>query len=543
MTPKRLGKIILLSVFVILSGCLLFSCENSGGSAGTADKVNKLTEQVEKLNARVDELGRKLDDLSKDVVTPVKGGKLVVCQPGEPPGLDPTANTAAAIDRVVYANIYEGLIKVNSEGQFIPGLATQWTVSADGKTYTFYLRKGVKFHNGESFNANVAKWNLERAKAEGTVNPHPEFFRGIEKIETPDNATLIVSLKDVDALFIAHMAEGDAVMLPQKGYENAKSQPIGTGPFKFVEWVRGDRVEMVRFDGYWNPKLPYLDQVTFKFIGDASAQIAALKAGDIDVLGWISAPESAAELSRDKRFKVYAGATTGEVIMSTNNKAKPFDNKLVRQAMAHAIDRKTVVELVMFGYGTPIGSHWSPTTPYYRDLTGKFNYDPQKAKELLKQAGYPDGFEATIKLPAIYSYSRRAGEVIADMLAAVGIKLKIEIAEWPYWLERIYKQREYQLTMIGHVEAWDIGIYANPNYYFQYDSQEFRDAYAKALKAPNEADKAKWFGRCQEIIAEDAVNGYLFSAPNLPAMKAEVMNWWENYPTIALDVTEVWLKK
>jgi peptide/nickel transport system substrate-binding protein len=159
------------------------------------------------------------------------------------------------------------------------------------------------------------------------------------------------------------MAEGDAVMLPQKGYEQAKSQPVGTGPFKFVKWVRGDRVEMVRFDGYWNPKLPYLDQVTFKFIGDASAQIAALKAGDIDVLGLISAPESAAELSRDKRFKVYAGATTGEVIMSTNNKAKPFDNKLVRQAMAHAIDRNNVIELVMFGYGTPIGSHWSPTTP------------------------------------------------------------------------------------------------------------------------------------------------------------------------------------
>lgn len=543
MTKNRFVKMMRLSFLVILSGFFLFSCERPGGPAGDTDRLNKIAEQVEMLTAKVDKLSQRLDELSKKMAAPVRGGKLVVAQPGEPPGLDPTANTAAAIDRVVYANIYEGLIKVNREGQFVSGLATQWTASSDGKIYTFYLRKGVKFHNDESFNAQVAKWNLERAKAEGTVNAHPEFFRGIEKIETPDDATLIVTLKEVDALFIAHMAEGDAVMLPTKGYEQAKSQPIGTGPFKFVKWVRGDRVEMVRFDGYWNPQLPYLDQVTFKFIGDASAQIAALKAGDIDVLGWISAPESAAELSRDKRFKVYAGATTGEVIMSTNNKAKPFDNKRVRQAMAHAIDRDTVIELVMFGYGTPIGSHWSPATPYYKDLTGKFPYDPQKAKELLKQAGYPDGFEATIKLPAIYSYSRRAGEVIADMLKAVGINLKIEIVEWPYWLERIYKQKEYQLTMIGHVEAWDIGIYANPNYYFQYDSQEFRDAYAKALKAPNEAEKAKWFGRCQEIIAEDAVNGYLFSAPNLPAMKAEVMNWWENYPTIALDVTEVWLKR
>jgi len=475
--------------------------------------------------------------------TPQKGGNLVVCQPAEPPGLDPTANTAAAIDRVVYANIYEGLVKVDRNGQFIPGLATSWQVSPDGKTYTFNLRKGVKFHNGEPFSAQDAKWNLERAAAESTVNAHPEYFRGIVKIETPDENTLILYLKDVDALFIAHLAEGDAVMLPMKGYENAKSNPIGTGPFQFVKWVRGDRVEMTRFVGYWNPALPYLDNVTFKFIGDASAQIAALKAGDIDVIGYIAAPESAMEMSKDPRFKVYAGTTTGEVIMSTNNKAKPFDNKLVRQAMAYAIDRQAVIDLVMFGYGTPIGSHWSPSTPYYVDLTQKFAYNPEKAKALLAQAGFPNGFEATIKLPAIYSYSRRAGEVIADQLAQVGIKLNIEIVEWGQWIERIFKKKEYQLTMIGHVEAWDIGIYANPDYYFQYDSQEFRDAYANALKAPNEEEKAKWFGRCQEIIAEDAVNGYLFSAPSLPVMKAKVMNWWENYPTIALDCTEVWWEK
>ena len=475
--------------------------------------------------------------------TPVKGGSLIVCQPAEPPGLDPTGNTAAAIDRVVFANIFEGLIKVNSKGQFVPGLATKWGVSSDGKVYTFALRKGVKFHNGEPFNAQVAKWNIERAKGEGTTNPHPEYFRGIVKIDTPDDYTLALTLKDVDALFIAHMAEGDAVMLPMKGYENTKSNPIGTGPFKFIKWARGDHVEMVRFDGYWNPEVPLLDKVIFKFIGDASAQIAALKAGDIDVIGYIAAPESAMEMSKDKRFKVFSGTTTGEVIMSTNNKAKPFDNKLVRQAMAYAIDRQAVVDLVMFGYGTPIGSHWSPSTPYYVDLTEKFAYNPKKAKELLAKAGYPNGFEATIKLPAIYSYSKRAGEVIADMLGKVGIKLKIEIVEWGQWIERIFKKKEFQLTMIGHVEAWDIGIYANPEYYFQYDSQEFRDAYAKALMAPNEAEKAKWFGRCQEIIAEDAVNGYMFSAPSLPVMKAGVMGWWENYPTIALDCTQVWLKK
>ena len=474
---------------------------------------------------------------------PAKGGALTVCQPAEPPGLDPTANTAAAIDRVVYANIFEGLVKVDSNGGFLPGLANGWQVSADGRVYTFNLRKGVVFHNGEAFDSNVAKWNLERAAVPENGNPHPDYFNGIETIETPDSHTLVIRLKTVDALFIAHMAEGDAVMLPMAGHAEARSTPIGTGPFKFVKWVRGDRVEMARFDGYWNPFLPYLDRVTFRFISDPAAQIAALKAGDIDVIGSVAAPESAMMLEKDSRFKVYAGTTTGEMIMSTNNRAAPFDNRLVRRAMAHAIDRQAVVELVMFGYGTPIGSHWSPSTPYYKDLTGLFPYDPDKARTLLAAAGYPDGFSATLKLPAIYSYSKRAGEVIADMLSQVGIDLTIEIVEWGQWIDRIFKKKEYQLTMIGHVEAWDIGIYARPDYYFQYDSQPFRDAYARALEAPDEKEKAKWFGRCQQIIAEDAVNGFLFSLPSLPVMKSDVMGWWENYPTIALDCTAVWLKQ
>lgn len=475
--------------------------------------------------------------------TPQSGGHLILCVGDEPPGLDPTSSASAAIDRVVYANIMEGLVKVDRNGQFVPGLATKWEASPDGKVYTFHLREGVRFHNGEPFNAQVAKWNLERSAAEETKNAHPDFFRVITNIETPDDNTLKVTLAEVDALFITHMAEGDAVMLPMKGFENMAAEPVGTGPFKFSKWIRGDSVEMVRNDSYWNPQLPYLDKVTYRFIKDPSAQVAALKAGDVDLLGWLLAPELAANIAKDKRFKVSAGATTSEVIMATNNKAKPFDSKLVRQAMAYAIDRQTVIDLVMAGYGTIIGSHWPPVTPYYQDMTQRFPYDPEKAKQLLADAGYPDGFEATIKVPAIYPYSLRAGEVIADMLRQVGIKLKIEIVEWGVWLDRIYKQKDFELSLIGHAEAWDIGIYANPDYYFQYNSPVFQEAYAKALKAPNEAEKTKWFARCQEIVAEDAVNGFLFLSPALAAMKVELMNWWKDYPTVALDCSEVWWKK
>ena len=375
MAKKRLRKLISLSIFVILAGMFLYSCEKPEPPAEVTEGVNALNQRVDKLTERVDQLTKQMSDLSQQIAemvdkfaAPIRGGSLVVCQPAEPPGLDPTANTAAAIDRVVWSNVFETLTKVNDQGQLIAGLAKRWDISPDGRVYTFYLQEGVTYHNGESFTAEVAKWNLERAKSENTVNPHPEYFRVIESIETPDDATLKVVLKDVDALFLIHMAEGDASMLPMKGYEKTKSHPIGTGPFQFVKWVQGDRVELTRFDGYWNPELPYLDKVTFRFIPDPNAQAAALKAGDIDVIGWIGSPETALELAKDKRFKVLAGASTSDVILSTNNKAKPFDNLKVRQAMAHAIDRKMILDLGMSGFGTPIGSHWSPAAPYYVDL-------------------------------------------------------------------------------------------------------------------------------------------------------------------------------
>jgi peptide/nickel transport system substrate-binding protein len=536
--------------FILLASLLalvFISCEGEKPSVDIK-RLEKLEQQSYELGKKVDQLSIQLEEIKAQIAklvvkAPVSGGNLVICVGDEPPGLDPTASASAAIDRVVYSNIFEGLVKTDRNGKLVPGLAVKWDVSGDGKSYTFHLRKEVSFHNGEPFNAQVAKWNLERNAAEGTKNAHPEFFRIIEKIETPDDFTLKLTLKDVNSLFLVYMAEGDSVMLPMKGFENTAAQPIGTGPFRFAEWKRGDSVVMERNPKYWNPQLPYLDKVTYRFIKDPSAQVAALRAGDVDILGWLLAPELAMDIAKDKRFKVLSGASTSEVVMSTNNKAKPFDNILVRQAMAYAIDRKTVIELVMSGYGTVIGSHWPPVTPYYKDMAGLFPYDPKKAKDLLSKAGYPNGFDATIKLPAIYPYSRRAGEVVADMLGQIGIKLKIEIVEWGFWLDRIFKQKEFELSMIGHAEAWDIGIYANPNYYFQYDSQEFRDAYTQALRAPTEEEKAKWFGRCQELIAEDAVNGFLFLSPSLSAMKTELMNWWKDYPTIAMDCTEVWWNK
>ena len=211
--------------------------------------------------------------------------------------------------------------------------------------------------------------------------------------------------------------------------------------------------------------------------------------------------------------------------------------------MAYAIDRKALIKGAMSGYGVPIGSHMDPGNPYYIDLTSVYPYNPEKAKQLLKEAGYPNGFEAVIKLPERYVYAKRTGEIIADMLGQVGIQLKIELIEWGQWIDRVFKNADYDLTVIGHGEPFDINIYANPKYYYRYDSSKFQETLKKAEMEANPKVRKELYIACQKIITEDAVNGFLFVLASLPTMKKEVMNWWKDYPMTAQDVSEVWIQK
>ena len=474
---------------------------------------------------------------------PVRGGSLMIAQGVEPPGLDPTTATSAAIPRVVYSNVLEGLVKIDRNGQIVSGLAKDYKISKDGKEYTFILNKGVKFHDGKPFDAEDVKSTFERLMDSKAGIAHPEYYKDIDAVQVVDSHTIKIRLKNVNSMFLFNLARGDSIIVSKQGADKLKSEPIGTGPFKFVEWVRGDHVTLARFEGYFKRDLPYLDKVTFKFIGDPSAQIATLKAGDIDVIAYDVSPENAALLEKDPKFRVFNGYTTTKVIMSINNSRKPFDDVRVRRAMAYAIDRNAIIKGAISGYGVPIGSHMDPGNPYYVDLTSTYPYNPEKAKQLLAEAGFPNGFEAVIKLPERFAYAKRSGEIITDMFSQVGIKLKIELLEWGQWLDRVFKNADYDLTVIGHAEPFDISIYANPKYYFRYDSPKFQETLKKAEMEPNPKVRKELYIACQKIITEDAVNGFLFVLPSLPTMKKEVMNWWKNYPMTACDVTEVWIAK
>ncbi|MBM4324414.1 MAG: ABC transporter substrate-binding protein [Deltaproteobacteria bacterium] len=474
---------------------------------------------------------------------PIYGGSLTVAQGVEPPGLDPTTATSAAIPRVVYGNVLEGLVRIDRNGKIIPALASKYTISKDGKEYTFLLKKGVKFHDGKSFDAEDVKFTFGQLMDPQVAIANRRYYQDIESIEVVDPHTIKFKLKNVNSMFLFNLARPDSIIINKQTADRLKAAPVGTGPFRFVEWIRGDRILLSKFEEYHRKGLPYLEKATFKFIGDPSAQIAGLRAGDIDVIGYDVSPENALLLEKDPKFKVFNGYTTTEVILSTNNSRKPFNDVRVRRAMAHAIDRSALIKGVMSGYGTPIGSHMDPGNPYYIDLTSTYPFNPEKAKQLLTEAGYPNGFEAVIKVPERFAYAKRSGEIITDMLSKVGIQLKIELTEWGQWIDRVLRNADFDLTVIGHSEPFDIDIYANPKYYFRYDNPKFQETLKKAEMEPNPKLRRELYIALQKMITEDAVNGFLFVMPSLPTMKKEVMNWWKDYPMTAQDVTEVWIQK
>ena len=456
----------------------------------------------------------------------------------EPPHMDPTSAAAGAIDSVLYSNVFEGLTRFGPDGSVNPGLAKSWDISEDGLTYTFHLNEGVMFHDGSTMDAEDVKFSLDRARAEDSANAQKALFGSIASVDVVDPATVKVMLSEPNGSFLFNMAWGDAVIVAPESIENIKQQPIGTGAFKFTNWVQGDNITLEKNASYWGTPAK-LDKVTFKFISDPTAAFAAVMAEDVDVFSGFPAPENLPQFEADARFQVIVGNTEGETILSTNNKMPPFDNVKVRKAMAHAIDRQAIIDGAMFGLGTPIGTHFAPHHPDYVDLTGNSAYDPEMAKALLAEAGFADGFKTTLKLPPP-SYARRGGEIIAAQLRAVGIEAEISNLEWAQWLEQVFRGKDFGLTIVSHTEPFDIGIYARPDYYFQYDNPAFQELNTKLSTETDPAMRTDLVGQMQRMISEEYVNGYLFQLATPTIAKTGVTGLWKDAPTQATDLTGVY---
>lgn len=456
----------------------------------------------------------------------------------EPPVLDPTAGAAAAIDEITYSNIFEGLVKFGEDGSINPGLANAWKIDPFGLIYTFELRKGVKFHDGTDFDANDVKFSLDRIAAEDSANAQKALYASILGVEVVDSHTVRIELQEPTGSMLFNLAWGDAVIVAPESVENNATNPVGTGPFKFSKWNKGDSVEIVKNDDYWGVPAK-LNKATFKFISDPTAAFAAVMAEDIDAFPGFPAPEILDQLNADPRFEVIVGGTEGETILSTNNQAEALKDVRVRKAIAHAIDRQAIIDGAMFGYGTPIGTHFAPHHPDYVDLTGQSAYAPELSKALLAEAGYADGLTLRMKLPPP-SYARRGGEIIAAQLREVGIQTEVSNLEWAGWLEEVFKGKDYDLTIVSHTEPFDIGIYGRDSYYFQYSSDEFKTLLGMLNSATDPDERSALTKALQRKIADDYVNGYLFQLARTSVQNAKLKGLWRNSPTQANDLTKAY---
>ena len=453
----------------------------------------------------------------------------------EPPGLDPTTAPAAAIGQMTHYTIYEGLTKINEDNSVTPLLAESFSFSPDIKTLTFKLRPNVTFQDGAPFSSADVKAAFERYGAKDSTNKDKAFFASIAEIDTPDPLTVALHFNEPSLLALYHLGTETAVVIDAKSAPTAATAPVGTGPYKFGAWTTGASLTLDKWDGFRDAAKVPLAHATFRFISDPAAQVTALLAGDVDAFANLQNVQALGQFKDNQKFQTLIGLTEGKTILSINNKRKPLDDVRVRQAIAHAIDRKAVIDGAMDGLGAPIGSHMTPNDQGYVDLTGLYPDDPEKAKALLKEAGVTTPLDLTLILPPP-AYARQGGEIIAAQLAEVGINAKIQNVEWAQWLSGVYKDKNFDLTIISHVEPLDIGIYANPNYYFQYDSQAFRDIYAKVTSAPDVDALKAALGDAQKKIAEDSVNGFLFAYPNVTVADAGLKGLWKNAPLSATDL-------
>jgi peptide/nickel transport system substrate-binding protein len=453
----------------------------------------------------------------------------------EPTGLDPTAGAASAIGEVVHYNIFETLTKIEPDGSTKPLLAQSWSVTPDNKTWAFRLKPGVKFHNGEPFNAETVKFSFERALAPGSVNKDKAVFANIVNIASTDEHTVIVTQKNPNPDLLFQLGQTTASIVEPKSAAANNTQPVGTGPYKLEGWNKGASVVLSRWDGYRDAKAVKLRRVTIRFISDTAAQVAAMLSGDVDVFPRVAAARSLAQFQNDKRFQVLIGGSRSKTILAINNKRKPLDDVRVRRAIAMAIDRKAVIEGAADGFGTPIGSFYVPGAPGYVDLTAVNAFAPDQSRALLKEAGVSTPLELSIKLPPT-PYARQGGEVIAAQLAKVGINAKLENVEWAQWLSGVYAQKAYDLTVIAHVEPLDFGNFARPGYYWNYESSQFNELWDRINTTADPAQRNKLLADAQRLVADDAVAAYLYQPTWITVGKAGLKGIWKDAPILANDL-------
>jgi len=454
----------------------------------------------------------------------------------EPPGLDPTAGAASAIAEIVQYNILETLTKINADGSVTPLLAESWEVSPDLRTYTFRLRKGVKFSNGEPFTAQTVKFSFERAAGEKSTNKDKRTFAAMESVRPVDEHTVVIINKEPDPDFLFYMGQATAVLIEPKSADGNNATPVGTGPYVLERWNKGSSISLRASPGYRNAGAIRIKRATFRFISDPAAQVAAVLSGDIDAFVRVT-PRGAAQFKTNSRLQTILSGSRAKTVLAINNAKKPLNDVRVRRAISAAIDRKAVIAGAGDGFGVPIGSHYVPGAAGYVDTTGINPYNPDKARALLKEAGVATPLELSLVLPPP-PYARQGGEVIVAQLAKVGITAKVQNVEWAQWLANTYGgAHNYDLTIVSHVEPFDLVNFTKPDYYWGYNNPKFNELFDKIKVTANVAERNKLLGNAQKMLAEDAALAWLYQPQWLTVANRRLNGLWKDMPIFVNDLS------
>ncbi len=476
---------------------------------------------------------------------PTMGGSIVVGIPQDlEDSLDPHKAVAAGTKEVLF-NIYEGLVKPDSEGNYTDAVAESHSISDDGKVYTFKLREHVKFHDGTEVTVDDVKYSIERcAGINGNGTPLVAAFSNVEKVETPDDSTVEIYLQEADTEFLAYLT----VAVVPEHCEDLDKNPVGTGPFQYVSRSPQENIVIEKFEDYWNTEeQAYLDEVTFKIVGDSNAIVTGLKGGSIDMYPRVNSTQSA-QLADDQDLEIYEGGMNLVQALYLNNAQKPFDDVRVRQALCYAVNRQEILDMTADGKGTILGSSMFPAFEkyYMPELADKYPQDIEKARELLKEAGYPDGFEMTITVPDNYQQHIDAAQVLVEQLKQVGVQAEIQLVEWDSWLSDTYTDRNFQSTVVGLDASFLSGRALLERFssdseknFINYSNTEYDALYEQVRKSTDDEEQVELYKKMETLLADDAANVYIQDMASEVVLRKNY-GGYVFYPLYVLDMAKVY---
>lgn len=520
---QRLCLLVLL-ISIALWGCSGGKKEENNGNTPTGDNMSS-------------------QNSTQGSEEPTYGGSIVVGITQDLDSLDPHKATAAGTREVLF-NIFEGLVKPDENGNLVPAVASDYEISEDGLKYTFILREGVKFHNGELVTVDDIEYSIKRCA--GLLDETDPTVRSISalsiisEVNIVDESTVEIILSEPNTELIGYMT---FAIIPED-YDKQDTAPVGTGPFKFVSYKSFESFVMEANEDYYISGVPYLDQVTFKISSDTNAALLELLAGSIDIFPYLTESQ-AAQLS--ELYNIEVGSTNVVQALFLNNKVAPFDDVRVRQALCYAIDRQQILDMVSGGHGTIIGSNMIPNFKKYfaSELVDAYSYNIEKAKELLADAGYPNGFEFTITVPSNYVIHVDTAQVIVEQLKLIGVTANIQLVEWSSWLSDVYVDRQYEATIIGldsDLAPGDILYRYNSDAsknFVNYKNEEFDKVYDLAVSTIDDQKKVEYYKQLQAILSQDAASVYLQDPALLVAVNKK-LGGYTFYPVYVQDMASVY---